>query len=227
MFAGGKFYDIYDSLTLSAAVDVFNASSNQWSTAQLSHARVHLAATSVGPYLMFAGGQCSDDDAQCSNGDSAVVDLFDLISQQWYYMELSEARSSLSAASTGFFAIFAGGIHGGSPSSTVDILDVSVMQWSTAQLSVPRSSLAAVSFGTFAIFAGGAYEKYDSVYEQMDLFNGLLKTWSQSNLSKPRGYMGATSVGSVAIFAGGCYVDPDWYDYICYKTVDTYNNSDS
>jgi hypothetical protein len=60
------------------------------------------------------------------------------------------------------------------------------MQWSTAQLSVPRSSLAAVSFGTFAIFAGGAYEKYDSVYEQMDLFNGLLKTWSQSNLSKPR-----------------------------------------
>jgi hypothetical protein len=120
MFAGGKFCDINGSLIFSAAVDVFNASSNQWSTAQLSHARVHLAATSVGPYLMFAGGQCSDDDAQCSNGDSAVVDLFDLISQQWYYMELSEARSSLSAASTGFFAIFAGGEHGGFPSSTVD-----------------------------------------------------------------------------------------------------------
>ncbi len=44
------------------AVDLYNSASGTWSTAQLSVARFHLAATSVGNVAIFAGdyvGNCS------------------------------------------------------------------------------------------------------------------------------------------------------------------------
>ena len=40
----------------SNAVDLYNSASGTWSTAQLSVARFHLAATSVGNVAIFAGG---------------------------------------------------------------------------------------------------------------------------------------------------------------------------
>ena len=40
----------------SNAVDLYNSASGTWSTAQLSVARVYLAATSVGNVAIFAGG---------------------------------------------------------------------------------------------------------------------------------------------------------------------------
>jgi hypothetical protein len=40
----------------SNAVDLYNSASGTWSTAQLSVARIHLAATSVGNVAIFAGG---------------------------------------------------------------------------------------------------------------------------------------------------------------------------
>ena len=40
----------------SNAVDLYNGASGTWSTAQLSVARYHLAATSVGNVAIFAGG---------------------------------------------------------------------------------------------------------------------------------------------------------------------------
>ena len=41
---------------VSNAVDLYNGASGTWSTAQLSVARSHLAATSVGSVAIFAGG---------------------------------------------------------------------------------------------------------------------------------------------------------------------------
>ncbi len=38
------------------AVDLYNSTSGTWSTAQLSVARIQLAATSVGNVAFFAGG---------------------------------------------------------------------------------------------------------------------------------------------------------------------------
>jgi hypothetical protein len=42
---------------LSNAVDLYNGASGTWSTAQLSVARLNIAATSVGNVAIFAGGQ--------------------------------------------------------------------------------------------------------------------------------------------------------------------------
>ena len=57
-FAGG----------ISSAVDVYNSAAGAWSTAQLSVARVSLAAASVGNVAMFAGGQSSSSALSCRAG---------------------------------------------------------------------------------------------------------------------------------------------------------------
>ncbi len=44
----------------SNAVDLYNGASGTWSTAQLSVARMYLAATSVGNVAIFAGGDTGD-----------------------------------------------------------------------------------------------------------------------------------------------------------------------
>jgi hypothetical protein len=54
-FAGG----------LSRAVDLYNAVTGTWTTAQLSVARASLAAASVGNVVMFAGGQSSSSASLC------------------------------------------------------------------------------------------------------------------------------------------------------------------
>ena len=51
--------------SVSGAVDVYNSATGAWSTAQLSVARVSLAAASVGNVAMFAGGQSSSSAFMC------------------------------------------------------------------------------------------------------------------------------------------------------------------
>ena len=50
----------------SNAVDLYNSASGTWSTAQLSVARVSLAATSVGNMAIFAGGYLVLHGGNCS-----------------------------------------------------------------------------------------------------------------------------------------------------------------
>ena len=47
-------------IEVSKVVDLYNYTSGRWSTAQLSAARVELAATSVGNVAIFAGGIAGD-----------------------------------------------------------------------------------------------------------------------------------------------------------------------
>ncbi len=78
----------------------------------------------------------------------------------WTTAQLSVARFGLAAASSGNFAIFAGGTAPGSGlqmSDAVDLYNFVDKSWSTALLSTARAYLAAASVGNVAIFAGGLY----------------------------------------------------------------------
>ncbi len=78
----------------------------------------------------------------------------------WTTAQLSVARFGLAAASSGNFAIFAGGTAPGSGqqmSDAVDLYNFVDRIWSTARLSAARAYLAAASVGNVAIFAGGLY----------------------------------------------------------------------
>ena len=53
LFAGGSNYDWVD---VTSRVDIYNATTNTWSTAELSVARHDLAAVTLGNKVFFAGG---------------------------------------------------------------------------------------------------------------------------------------------------------------------------
>ena len=98
---------------------------------------------------------------------SAVVDLFNCLTQTWSTAHLSVARMDPVAASVGSIALFAGGqsrkpFDSGNPyissyydSSVVDVFHVTTAKWSNASLSVARKYLSATTVGDLAVFAGG------------------------------------------------------------------------
>lgn len=83
MFAGGTDDNVEYSL-----VDIYNASSGKWSTANLTEARDTLAATTVGNLIIFAGGHTN---GHFSRTSSAVVDIYDSSSNTWTSTNFSEA----------------------------------------------------------------------------------------------------------------------------------------
>jgi hypothetical protein len=115
--------------------------------------------------------------------------------------QLSEARYSLAATSSGEIVFFGGGQNATGASDRVDIYNVSSGSWTTAILSIPRWGLAATSLGSLVFFAGG----WDGTtyYNQVDIYNISDGSWSTANLSQARWGLAGTSVGSLVLFGGG------------------------
>ena len=95
-------------------MEVYNTSTDLWSTASLSQARYGLAAASVGNKVLFGGG---------SEGNvySKVVDIYDTSTGVWSTANLSQARLWPSATSVGNKVLFAGGFVNGGYSNLVEI----------------------------------------------------------------------------------------------------------
>ena len=92
---------------MSAAIGAAEAQGT-WSTAQLSVARNHLAATSVGNLAIFAGGKIY---LNSDSTESDAVDLYNSASGTWSTARLSVARYNMGATSVGNLAFFAGGYN--------------------------------------------------------------------------------------------------------------------
>jgi hypothetical protein len=104
-------------------VDIFDSSSNLWTTAALSVARTDLTAGSVGNLAMFAGGELPSAllaSISCSSTHTSfldfatgrvynVVDVYNSVLQKWTTAQLSVARSWFVAASCQNTVIFSGG----------------------------------------------------------------------------------------------------------------------
>ena len=195
LFGGGHGGgDVGGYANVSNAVDIFNGTTGQWTTATLSEARCYFAATSVGHYALFAGGY-----RQAWVSDR--VDIFNASTGQWTTAALSRARDRLAATSVGNFAIFGGGYEGGATSNRVDIFNASTGQWTTAALSQARGCLAATSVGNYALFGGGFPSTDYS--NRVDIFNASTGQWTTAALSQARYALVATSVGNCALFGGG------------------------
>jgi predicted RNA-binding protein with PUA-like domain len=113
-----------------------------------------MAATSVGKYALFAGG----------NGNGSLwntVDIFNSVTGQWSTATLSQARENVTATSVGDYALFAGGMSNSTVSDTVDMFNSVTGLWSTATLSQARYLMAATSVGDHALFGGGYMDTVD------------------------------------------------------------------
>lgn len=153
IFAGGSPQGSNQPLSIpleTDAVDIYDASTDHWSTATLSQSRLGMAATTVGQRVIFAGGFYG-------LGVVDAVDVYDATANRWSTGQLSEGRFRIAVTTLGSKALFAGGDLGGSTfTDTVDIYDANTGSWSSGKLAQPRVVDSAVTLGSRAIFAGGS-----------------------------------------------------------------------
>jgi hypothetical protein len=142
----------------SSAVDLYNSVSGTWSTAQLSVARLILAAASVGNVAIFAGGYTGSvllwiDSVTMSCGSDGCARAC------VYLCVFLSLVCGLRLGVACFCAVSACRLiraTAGAKMNIVDLYNSESGAWTTAQLSVARDHLAATSVGNMAIFAGGA-----------------------------------------------------------------------
>ena len=202
------------------------------SAALLSDPRTYAASTTVGPYVIVAGGLRD-------NESKVAVDFYDLglgepvDAAAWSPgQNLSEARYGAVAVTVGDYALFAGGnwIRPGSdPSDVVDIYHCQdgsspddPAAWSAFLLSVPRRNLTATVTGPLAVFAGGV-DDLGSESDVVDVYDSRIgapddpAAWSTCSLSVGRsGLASATACGKL-VFAGGTmafHVESDAVDIL-------------
>lgn len=191
-FAGGVKALGFQNVVVSDKVDIYDISSNSWSTATLSEARTGIAATTVGDKVIFAGG-----DYFGWWPVSSRTDIYNATTNTWSTASLSEARSSLAAITLNNRAFFAGGITGfTTPSShKVDIFDNSTGAWSVEQVNIWGLYLKAVSLNNKFIILYGRYG---------NMYNASTNSWTDVVLDQNYpGWSGIIAVGNYIYFAGG------------------------
>ena len=174
----------------------------------LTYGSYNNAATTVGNYALFAGG---DD-------KSPIVDVYDK-SLTKTSTTASEGREHHAATTVGNYALFGGGYYAqGKVSTIVDAFDTSLTRTSPTSLSNKRISAAATTVGNYALFGGG-----DDV-SSVDAYSSSLTKSVPTDLSRARGDLAATTVGNYALFAGGTIggcVNVDAYNTSLTRTIPT------
>lgn len=191
-FAGGCPLNSGLCETPSAIVDVYDASTNTWSTTNLAEARVGLVGASVGDKALFCGGYTFP-------AFSSRVDIYNSTSGSWTLGSLSEDREGLVAATMGTKVFFAGGAvaFGNTPaySRRVDIYDNATQSWTNASLSQP------------AQFAGAAVDANKVLFfpfgTRMEIYNSISNSWYFSDLNQPLYSSSVIGAGGQIYVAGG------------------------
>jgi len=176
----------------------------QWSTTNLSQAKVQMGAVAYGSKAYFGGG---------ISGSLVVksVEIYESSTGNWSSTQLSVARSFPAAVASDGQVFFAGGINwnGLIHYSTVDIFDTLTQQWSLAELSSGRMYIQAANVGNKVLFAGGYKVLSFSPLPNfeftnvVDVYDINIKSWNTQTLSEARAGMAVAVVGDLAIFAGG------------------------
>ena len=211
--------------TLHVRADAYDSSLTWIFPPELTAARFKLAATTVGNYALFAGGE--------DNSNTHVrVDAYDSSLTRTIPAELSVARHSMAATTVGNYALFGGGEYKNSSNVSVtteevDAYDSSLTRTIPTVLSLNRSRLAATTVGNYALFGGGIYTSSSGdSYSTVDAYDlSLVRTTLDSYLSVSRSRLAATTVGNYALFGGGSYsistATVDAYDTFLTRTTPT------
>jgi hypothetical protein len=240
-FAGGMYYDDGDNGFSTDVVDIYDAATNQWSTAQLSVARHSIAAATVGDKVFFAGGQTGD-----YINMSDKIDVYNLTTNSWSTTTLSQPRQYITAVTANNKIYFAGGQSGYNilpnsmleavASNRIDIYDNSSNSWSIGSLAEARYLLAGINHGNKIYWAGGwktnpttlAIDNFSCIVEINDLST---QNTSITYLNQPRSYFvngGQNAVAKndrIVFFNGSRYLyslDPNKNKFDIY---DATNNS--
>jgi autotransporter-associated beta strand protein len=180
-------------------VDIYDISTNSWSTASLTKARYLITSVRYGTKAYFAGGFKSGGVNSLS-----TIDIFDSATNSWSVENLSEPRYWLAATTIGTKILFGGGEYDTNNFiSKIDIFDTMTNSWSTANLTQARSTLAAASIESKAFFGGGWAATPTQTSNVVDIYDSMSNTWIASTLSDKRDFLCATAAGGKVFFAGG------------------------
>jgi hypothetical protein len=203
LFAGGD-----DNLGHSSRVDIYDITTQSWSTAALSESRTSISAIAAGNKIFFGGGEIGD-----GTYPTKTVDIYDASTNTWSVAALSEPGKHMATAAAGSKVFFAGGEGGFAASSregrgeTVDICDLNTNTWSVGHLSEPRNSgISAVAVNDKVYFAGGeAWFGYDDwvFTDKIDIYDITSNAWSTSTLYEEKAWCAGIAVGNKIFWAGG------------------------
>jgi len=194
--------------TRSSAVDIYDASTNTWSTAQLNAPRTPQGA-SVGNKVLFAGG----DEWSSSAFPSNLIDSYDGSTNSWTHGSLSESKGLPQIATSTNKLFLAGGAtildgdYFGGITKRIDIYDAVTGQWSQDFLSIERASMGSIGANNKIYWAGGVVANPDPniIYEATSLVeirDLVTNTTTFDCLSESRNQLTAIRKDNKIIFFG-------------------------
>jgi N-acetylneuraminic acid mutarotase len=214
LFAGGYSPTSLNNLGLSSRVDIYDISTNTWSTTELREDGKFLLGitiASVGNKILFAGGF----DIMLGEISTSRVDIYDVSTKTWSSNELSQPSAFLVSATLGNKIYFTGTEvpdvrNGGYKiSKVVEIYDNTSNSLSTDTLSEGRMDATATTIGNKIYFAGGhdnATGRGNTTrgpFKTVDVYDGATNSWSISSMSVARYSLAGIPVGNNIYWAGG------------------------
>ena len=168
----------------------------------LNEGRCRLAATHVGDFAIFAGG-----DEGSMSYSSNVVDAYGYDMTHYQITSLYSLSTCLSATHTSKYAIFAGGVnylsHPEFNVPHVSCYDDNLVRHIPLGIDNRGPDIAATHIGDKAFFAGGLDLDNYILTNTVEMYDDSLTKYYAASLIKDTGGMSATSNGKRAIFAGG------------------------
>ena len=212
LFAGGAKYFDWDIFwqNLSARVDIYDASTNSWTTTELPESEL---------FQQGFGVTASAGNKAIFYSDYWIIDLniphvyfYDVNTNTWSTDRLSENynKTYVAAASFENKALFAGGHYGfkGFPpyySKTVDIYHADSNTWTVDSLSEGTPYIAGGVLNNKAFFATGWGS--GNLAGKVDIYDNASQTWTTANLSSFTSPGGVASSGQRICFFGDKRVD--------------------
>jgi hypothetical protein len=196
-FAGGSIWGWYDEEAVSNRVDIYNNTTNTWSTASLSEGRNGISATSTGNKIYFAGGY------KFPNYISKIIDIYDGATNSWSTSEMNEGKTDFASFAVANKIYWAGGINSFSApyarSNKVEIKDINTQASTFACLSQSKSEFHAILKGNEIVFFTPAWSGSDI----FDIYNTVTDTWSVGKLNQVVSSAAIISVNNKIYVAGG------------------------
>jgi hypothetical protein len=205
--------------TRSSVIDIYDASSNTWATAQLSSRRAPCGAA-AGNKVLFAGGDFWDV-AIPSN----AIDIYEATNYSQASSSLNEAKGFQQIATSGSKIYLAGGANQVSDCDNnviliykrIDIYDALSNTWSVDYLSEERAGMGAIGVNNKIYWAGG-YVKNTNTYcgfgatNSVEIRDLVTNTTSFDCLSEAKEQVTALLKDNKIIFWGGTNGRFDIYD---------------
>ena len=213
--------------TVFSTIDIYDISTNSWSTATLSEARDFPSAVTVGNKIYFAGGT----NAFPFNILTNKIDIYDNATDSWSVSTLNVPKFYMACIAVGNKIFWAGGATSiiVTPiglweyvgTNSVEIRDVNSQSTTFDCLSRPNyyahqgTYLGAVLKEDNIFFFSGLRALFEGVeLPDFDIYNIITNTWSVGNLNQDIiGRAGIISVNNNIYVAGGEFLSGTGWKY--------------